>query len=152
MDNPREPGSLTRKLYEINRLPSMNTGGTVGTASWIFAASRLYLRRIGLVGMDYGYYSDTSIEMTQTYRELLGIMGADEIRDCFRSVQNPYNGETYYTDPTYEWYRRNFFDLYQVYLSRKLGVTLNCTEGGILFSDELDSISLDHFLMHFTEE
>jgi len=146
MDNPHEVGSLTRTLHEINGLPSMNTGGTVGTAAWLFAASRLHVRRIGLVGMDYGYYNETPKEMTQTYLELKEFLASSDISGCFPDVHNPYDGETYFTDPTYEWYRRNFFDLYNVYLRKDMGVTVNCTEGGALFSENLDCISLDKFL------
>lgn len=33
VDDPRSPDSVTRQLHGINRLPCMNTGGTVGTAA-----------------------------------------------------------------------------------------------------------------------
>ncbi len=39
MDDPTQTGSLTRRLYEMNKLPCMNTGGNVGTTAWIFANS-----------------------------------------------------------------------------------------------------------------
>lgn len=39
VDDPKTPDSLTKKLHSINKLPYINTGGTVGIAAWVFASS-----------------------------------------------------------------------------------------------------------------
>ncbi len=145
VDDPRAPGSLTRALREINGLPCMNTGGTVGTAAWVFAASILGLPRIALVGFDYGYYADTPIEKTQTYYELVALLGdVEKARRCFLDICHPTSGEVYYTDPTYFWYRRNLLELLQ---QAPDGVrTVNCTEGGTIFGESIPCASLDAFL------
>ena len=51
VDNPEEPDSLTRKMVEETKLPAMNTGGTVGTAAWVFALTQLKIPKIAVVGM-----------------------------------------------------------------------------------------------------
>ncbi len=143
MDNPAKHGSLTRKLYAMNKLPCMNTGGNVGTTAWVFANSILKLPHIALTGMDLGYYRDTPFEMTQTYYELLHHIGdAGDIRQCFKEYEFPLTKERYYTDPTYYWYRKNILEL----LVNGSSKTVNCTEGGTLFSEQLPCASLDGFL------
>lgn len=143
VDSPRAANSITRALFELNRLPSLNTGGNVGTASWVFAAVALKIPRIGLVGVDLGYYRDTPREQTQTYHELLAHLGGPErIEECFVELAWPLTGEVFYTDPTYYWYRRNFLDLATKVSAR----TINCTEGGVLFGEGVACATLDDFL------
>lgn len=143
VDDPRGEVSLTRQLFEINRAPCLNTGGNVGTASWVFAATTLKLPAIALAGMDMGYYPDTPYEKTQLYHEYVSHLDDPEaIDECFHWVRFPLDGERYYTDPTYYWYGRNFLELLEKTSSR----TYNCTEAGTLVGDRLECVSLDTFL------
>lgn len=143
VDDPRSESSLTRRLFAINGLPCMNTGGNVGSAAWVFAHSILKLPRIGLVGMDLGYYADTPITMTQTYYELAVHLGGEEgIENCFQTFVFPQTGEAFYTDPTYFWYRKNLLQL----MEQSRSQTFNCTEGGTLFGDRVTCVSLGDFL------
>ena len=144
VDNPNDPNSLTRKFYNIKKLPCFNTGGTVGTAAWVFASSILKTKEIGLLGMDLGYYKDTPYEMTQTYYELIKHLNTSEnIEECFQEFTFPLNGEKYYTDPTYYWYRRNFLQLLN---QAKYSKSFNCTEGGTLFGPDIECQTLLDFL------
>lgn len=142
VDDPHPANSLTRQLYEMNRLPCLNTGGTVGTAEWLFASTLLKIPCIGLVGMDFGYYSDTPKENTQTYFELVEhLNGRMNLDDCFMEFEFPLTRQKFYTDPTYFWYRRNFFDL-----AKKVSAkTYNCTEGGTLVGDGIECLRLEEF-------
>ncbi len=144
VDNPRDPTSLTRQMYELNRLPCMNTGGTVGNAAWVFASTRLKIPRIALVGMAFGYYGDTPYQHTQTYYELLERLGSkDVVEEFFIENTFPLTGQKFYTDPTYFWYRSNLLEL----LDQVTGVeTYNCTEGGTLVDERVPCLSLDEFL------
>lgn len=144
VDDPEGPSSLSKRLYQFNKLPCMNTGGTVGTAAWVFAASRLNIPHVAVVGMDYGYYATTPFKKTQTYYELIDRLGTEEgIERFFTEATFPLTGEKFYTDPTYFWYRKNFLEL--VRLSPKTS-TYNCTEGGTLIDESISCISLDTFL------
>ncbi len=146
VDNPQGAGSLTRKLFDINHAPCLNTGGNVGTAAWVFASTTLKLPTVSLVGMDLGYYSDTPYNATQLYYEYLHHLGDDEnIEDCFCWVQFPLDGEMYYTDPTYSWYAQNFAEL----LEKTTSTTYNCTEGGALVTDRLECTNLDSYLKKY---
>lgn len=143
VDDPRRDGSTTREIYDINKFPCMNTGGTVGTAAWVFAYSILRIPHIAVTGMDLGYYHDTPLTKTQTYYELISHLGsAEEIEKCFVEFIFPLTGEKFYTDPTYFWYRKNFLEL----LERAQCQTYNCTEGGTLFGEGVECTSLEKFL------
>lgn len=142
VDDPQAPGSITRALYDINGLPGLNTGGNVGSAGWVFAATRLKVPRVGLVGMDLGYYADLPRTMTQTYYELVKHVGADADMDrYFTEFTFPLTQEKFYTDPVYFWYRKNLLQL----LEKSPCETFNCTEGGTLVSDGLRCLPLEEF-------
>jgi hypothetical protein len=143
VDDPNCEESLTRQMHKINGLPCINTGGTVGTAAWVFAATFLRLPSIGVLGMDFGYPADRPLRETQTYFELADRLGTDEgIEKYFAEFTFPLTGEKFYTDPTYFWYRQSFLDLLP---KAKETVTVNCTEGGTLV-DGIACVPLEAFL------
>jgi hypothetical protein len=146
MDDPNSDDSMTRKLYNINKLPCFNTGGTVGTAAWVFASSILKITDIAVIGMDLGYYKDTPITMTQTYYELIKHRGLENIENCFTYFKYPETGEEFYTDPTYFWYRRNLLQLLEKAIQTK---TYNCSGGGTLFGENIKCMSIESFLNKF---
>lgn len=149
IDNPNNEDSLTRKLYDITKAPAMNTGGNVGTASWVFAASKLNIGNIAVTGMDLGYYADLPYEKSQVYYELANHIGGTEgIEKYFKHFTFPLTGEKYYTDPCYYWYRNNFLDLLKI----MPGKTVNCTGGGVLYSDNLECLHLDDFIAQQEKE
>lgn len=144
VDDPNDEGSMTRMLHGINRLPCMNTGGTVGTAAWVFAKTRLKVPSLAVIGMDLGYHGDTPYEMTQLWHELnLQIEKYEgEIEDFFMPVSFPLNDKPYYTDPTYFWYRRNLLQL----MEQAGGITYNCSEGGTLVGPHVECIPFADYL------
>lgn len=144
VDDPRKPGSITKSIYDACPLPCLTTGGTIGTAAWAFAVQFLKPRLLAVAGMDFGYYSDTPMAMTQTYYELLAMVDGDSerVKDFFTWLEFPLTGEKFMTDPTYFWYRKNFLHLLKLAPMR----TLNCTEGGTLHGDNVDCVTLDEFL------
>lgn len=146
VDDPKNESSITRQLFNLNRLPCMNTGGTVGTAAWVFADAILKMPVIAVVGMDLGYPAETPLEMTQTYYELKShVEDESSFESLFPKFTFPLTGCAYYTDPTYFWYRKNFLELLEQASSR----TVNCSEGGTLFGPQLECERLDSFLEQY---
>jgi hypothetical protein len=140
------PGSLSRRLWEMNGLPCLNGGGNVGSAAWVLTHAVLGKRQIGLVGMDFGYAPGTPYEKTQYYPELVQLLG-DRFAEAYTQVPNPYVGETWFCDPAYLWFRDVFLST-----AREADCeTFNCTEGGILFGDGIDFVPLDEFLTRTDE-
>lgn len=142
VDAPDSPESLTRAIVKATRLPAMNTGGTVGTAAWVFAHTVLKIPRIAVVGMDLGYYkADTSYAQTQTFYSIRDQVGAGALEDFFPEFTYPGKDDVFYTDPTYYWYRMNLLDLI-----RAAKATLyNCTGGGTLFGDGVQCLEIEDF-------
>ena len=142
VDNPEKEESLTRSIVRLTRLPAMNTGGTVGTAAWVFALTVLKIPKIAVVGMDLGYYkADTSYQLTQTYHALKATVGEENLHEFFPEFTFPCTGEIFYTDPTYYWYRANLFDL----ISVSKTTLYNCTGGGTLFGAGVECVEIEDF-------
>lgn len=134
--------SATGRIHALNGLPCLNAGGNVGSACWVFAHAVLGKRRVGLVGMDFGYYADTPFAQTQYYREILGLVGPDRLEEVYVRVMNPHVGQEFYTDPAYLWYRDAFLEMAE----QAECETYNCTGGGILFGPQIQWATLAEFL------
>ena len=143
VDNPDQPDSLTRELVEATKLPAMNTGGTVGTAAWVFALTTLKVPKIAVVGMDLGYYfADTSHLQTQSYYILKNLVGEKNMHEYYPEFVYPATGERFYTDPTYYWYRNNMLAL----LSSSGSTVYNCTGGGTLIGPGVECLEIEEFI------
>ncbi len=140
-DDYDQPASLTRQVHAMNGLPCLNAGGNVGTACWVFAHAVLGKTRVGLVGMDFGYYGETPYADTQYYREIVDLVGEARLHEVFVRVTNP-DDEDFYTDPAYLWYRNSFLEMAQSADCE----THNCTGGGILFGKGIEWSSLGAFV------
>jgi hypothetical protein len=140
-DDYERPDSISRRLWEKNRLPCLNGGGNVGTAAWVLTHAVLGKRRIGLVGIDLGYAPGTPYEKTQYYPELVAMLG-DRHAEAFIHTLNPATGEIWFADPAYHWFRGVFLEM----IAEADAETVNCTEGGLLFGPGLRHASLETFL------
>ncbi len=140
-DDYDDPGSVTRRVFELTKVPCMVTGGNTGAAAWVLVTVVLGYREVALVGMDLSYHPKTPTMQTQYYVELRDMLG-DDVERAYVHVENPHLGETWYTDPTYWWYRQTFLEL----AGQSQATTYNCTEGGILFGEAVCWMGLDEFL------
>ncbi|MBI4056636.1 MAG: hypothetical protein HY399_03715 [Elusimicrobia bacterium] len=141
-DDYEQTGSVTKRLFESNGIPCMVTGGNVGTSAWIFAHSVLKRKHVALLGMDLGYAPGTPLRNTQYYYEICNLLGESRAGEAYIQIHNPHLGETWFTDPTYYWYRQVFLEL----SAQTDCQTYNCTEGGTLFAEHIPFIPLQKFL------
>jgi hypothetical protein len=141
-DDPDLPGSVSRRLFEMNGMPCINAGGNVGSASWMIAHAVLGKRSVALVGFDFSYYADTPHSRTQYYREAVDLVGEANLDDVFIWVHNPHLDQWFYTDPAYMWYRTALLDMARDAECE----TVNCTEGGIVFGESVRFAPLASFL------
>ena len=135
--------SYTRRAWNMNHVPCMVGGGNVGTAAWVFAHSVLRKKHVGLIGMDFAYPLGTPVFNTQRYYELHDFFGKAHAADGLIAIMNPHLGETWLTDPTYDWYRQSFQELVKIADC----LTYNCTEGGLIFGEGIHWKSLEEFLL-----
>tara|TARA_B100000686_G_scaffold348892_1_gene441054 strand:+ start:89 stop:1123 length:1035 start_codon:yes stop_codon:yes gene_type:complete len=145
IDNPDIESSLTAKLQRDNNLPSVNAGGNVGTASWLFADAVLEKEHVALTGVDFSYYDGTPYINTQYYYEAINLVGKENLDALFVRIDNPYTNTTFFTDPAYLWYRECFLEM----AKDADCTTYNCTEGGILFGENIETIPFRSFLERF---
>ena len=141
-DDPDEVGSITRTLQKDNGLPCLSAGGNVGAAAWMMANAVWNKQRIAVTGMDFGYYAETPYKNTQYYHEALSLVGEENLDDLYMKVYNPYLEKWFYTDPAYMWYRECFLQM----ADHASCQTFNCTEGGILFGENITFSNLSSFL------
>ncbi len=141
-DDPNQENSVTRTLQTENSLPCVNAGGNVGSAAWMMANAVLNKHRIAVTGMDFGYYAETPYRNTQYYYEALMLVGEEHLDEIYMHIHNPYLDQWFYTDPAYLWYRECFLQM----AAHANCQTFNCTEGGILFGDNIHFIKLAEFL------
>ena len=142
LDDTKKKNSLSKKIFRINKLPLINTGGNVGSAAWMIADQVFGFEDIVLLGMDYAYYLDTPISNTQYFDAIEKIAkNKIELRKFYRKILNPHIKKSFYTDHVYLWYRKNFFEMINNTQSR----TINCTQAGVLFNKKIMWTSLKKF-------
>lgn len=142
LDDPDKDGSVTRDLYRMNKLPCMNAGGNVGTAAWMIAHAVLGKKHVALTGVDFSYYDGTPFTATQYYYDAVELVGEENLDRIFMRVHNPYIDKWFYTDPAYMWYR----DIFMEMAADAECKTYNCTQGGILFGENIEFTPLAEFL------
>ncbi|MBI2470418.1 MAG: DUF115 domain-containing protein [Planctomycetes bacterium] len=140
-DDFEKEDSISRQIYETNKVPCMVTGGNVGGSAWVFVYAVLESPEIILVGLDNSYPPGATVVNTQYFEYLKGIFPEEPEKGLCR-VYNPYLKETWTTDPAYSWYN----DIFLYMLSHSKSNTYNCTEGGILFGDGIEFIPLNEGL------
>jgi hypothetical protein len=145
-DDPDLPDSKTAALFRANRLPCINAGGNVGTAGYMIGHAVLEKSDVAVTGMDLSYYAETPYLNTQYYRDLVDIVGEENLDSVFIRIHNPYLQAWFYTDPAYYWFREAFLEL----AADADCVTHNCTEGGILFGGNVRFEPLSAFLQGAT--
>ena len=145
LDDDDIKGSLSKKLYKINNLPLINSGGNVGSACWMIASNVLGCKNIAMIGMDFSYYENTKLEQTQYYGILKENFGKKYIEKFYKKIFNPIYKKYLYTDYVYNWYKNIFLDM----ISDTKSNTFNCTEGGILFGKNIRNMKLKDFLKKY---
>lgn len=141
-DDPDDQNGMTHQIQSMNNLPCVNAGGNVGTACWMMAHAVLDKKHVALTGVDFSYYDGTPFKSTQYYYEAVDLVGEENLDSIFMRIFNPHTNTWFYTDPAYRWYREIFLDMAKDADCK----TYNCTEGGILFGDNIDFVPLNQFL------
>ena len=141
LDDPDKKNSTTKKIYNINKLPIINTGGNVGSTAWMLAESLFGCKKIGMLGMDFAYYLDTPVESTQYYDRLIKFVDKKNLKKFYSKVYNPKIKKYFYTDYVYSWYLKCFLEMVKYTKS----ITYNCTCGGIIFGKSIKWTTLKKF-------
>jgi len=156
-DDWRQNESWTRLQVLLSRtekfdrgVPRAQAGGNAGAFAWITAMSILKRSPVALIGIDLGYPEETPLEKTQYYSSVFRIANGDVslIKRSYKHFYHPVFKKKAYADHVFYHYREAFIEMqlevpawYRLY-----GGTINCTEGGTLFSPEIKSMMFKEFL------
>ena len=151
-----------RKLESINKImnlmtksdenpkgfPGLQTGGNIGTFSWVFSWAILGKSPTALIGLNLGYLGDTKIEDTQHYDELLKVCDSPaDVEKRYKKIHNSELNCDVLLDPVFDYYREAFLDL--VKRTPSWTKTINSTEGGSLFGPGIENIPFSEFLSKY---
>ena len=145
LDDENSKSSLTKKIYNINKFPLINTGGNVGTSSWNITDTVLNSSYNALVGFDFSYYINLPIKSTQYYDSLNYHFGKKGLKNFYKKIYNPHIKKYFYTDHVYHWYKNCLIEMLEFSENK----TFNCTGGGILFEGKIFWSSLKNFCKSF---
>tara|TARA_B100001248_G_C27390536_1_gene462132 strand:- start:1616 stop:2569 length:954 start_codon:yes stop_codon:yes gene_type:complete len=142
LDDTKKKNSLSKKIFKLNKLPLINTGGNVGSASWMIADQVFNSKKILLLGMDYSYYLNTPLRATQYYDAIDKITKSNkEKKKFYKTIYNPFVKKSFYTDHVYLWYKKILLEM----IENTSSITVNCSGAGILFGKKIQWTSLRNF-------
>ncbi len=128
---------------------SINSGGNVGTTSYIITALIFGCRPIGLMGLEFAWSDETPYNDTQYFKELQRVIGfrhPERISKFFKRIQNRRDGRTYIADPVYYSYMLMFREIWGKLPQELRRQTYNLTRQGILTAPGLKTVSAEEFV------
>jgi len=141
-------GVMTRSKNHEKGLPAIQTGGNVGTSSWVFAWSVLKSKTVCLLGLDQGYLEETDIESIDYHKFPKEIFeNKDIFEKAFPLIYNPEFDCKCRQDPIFQYYSNAFKEFIDT-VSDKV-TTYNATEGGALFGKNIHCIKFKEFLLNY---
>lgn len=146
---PRSPLSLDPEKFYVDGVPSVATGGNVGTTSTIIALQILGMKPLGLMGLEFAWSDETPFADTQYFDLILKAVGGDFKRAFahFKREVNPRDGKTYVADPWYYSYCQMFKEYWKGFPPVWRTNTFNLTKEGILAGPDTPKfLDVDQFL------
>ncbi len=148
IDNPKTRNSITKYLRFMTRKPNLNTTGNVGGFGVIFA---YYLKcnPISMIGLNLGYPVETPLAETYSYiniKQAYPDMSDEDIYATFyQECTHPFFGTKSFTEPIFQYYKEGLIDAAH-YMDTEGYKLINCTEGGIIFEEPIESMWFRDFL------
>ena len=142
---------IIRALNDNNGFPAIQTGANVGTSSWFIAWKILGIKNIGLIGINHGWETDDPLEKIISHgfeSDSKTIKPNEENNQKFiKKLYNPDFDCYCLQDPIYQFYAESFKE----FISRSPSWvnTINCTEGGAIFGNRIQSSKFIEFLKKF---
>jgi len=142
-------GIITRAKNHEKGLSAIQTGGNVGTSSWVISWSILKCSPVALIGIDHGYPDDMSWEEIDKIHKLPE--GIDKTSPMFKKaypiVYNPEFKTNCKQDPIFQYYSNALKEF--IPRALKWVKTVNATEGGAIFGEGIECMTFKNFLKKF---
>ena len=144
-------GIMTRSKNHEKGLPAIQTGGNVGTSSWVISWSILKSKIVCLLGLDQGYSEDTDLTSINYHNFPKEIFKqGDAFEKAFPLIYNPEFDCKCRQDPIFQYYCNALKEFIDV-ASKKI-TTYNATEGGALFGKNIHCIKFKDFLLNYENQ
>lgn len=138
-------GTMTRSKNHEKGLPAIQTGGNVGTSSWVIAWSILKSNIVCLLGLDQGFPEETDLKTISYHKFPEEIYKhGNAFEKAFPLIYNPEFDCKCRQDPIFQYYSNALKDFINTASSRV--TTYNATEGGALFGKNIHCIKFKEFL------
>ena len=137
---------MTKSPKNPKGSPAIACGGNCGAAAWVLTHSLLRRSPIALIGIDLGYPEGTPLTETGYYSCYMQSAGGDSglAIGQYKKIFNPYFKCYAYVDKVFENYRKTWLSMAQ--RTELWARTCNCTEGGTLFGDRIESLPFKDWL------
>lgn len=144
---------MIRAKNNSHRLPAIQTGGNVGTASWFIAWQILKCSTVALIGINHGWEEDSSWETIifhGTNREISeGVdRNSPTFKKLFKKIHNPDFNCNCIVDPLFQFYSEALKEF--ILRSPDWLTTINATEGGSIFGERIKSMKFSDFLKKYS--
>jgi len=140
---------MVRAKNHSKGLPAIQTGGNVGTSAWFIAWRILKCKKIGLIGIDHSWNENDSWEKIvshghDTPNQVKIDPDSELSKKLFPKIYNPDFNCNCILDPIFQYYSSALKEFIQ--RSPKWLKTINATEGGCIFGENITSMTLKSFL------
>jgi len=138
-------GLMTKTKTNPRGLPAIQTGGNVGTSAWIVGWNILKHTHVGLIGIDHGYYSDERSSDDHILPD--GDINSSKFKKAYPKIHNPIYNVTCIQDPIFQYYSNALKEF--ILKASKYVKTINATEGGTIFGNGIECVTLKNFIKNF---
>jgi hypothetical protein len=139
-------GAMTKTKNHQKGLPAIQTGGNVGTSSWIISWSILKCSPTVLIGIDHGYPAEMSWEEIGKYHKIPGDVSkdSDAFKKAYPTIYNPVFDCYVKQDPIFQYYSNALKEF--IPKAPSWVQTINATGGGAIFGDGINCMKFEDFL------
>jgi len=142
-------GIMSKTKNHAKGFPAIQTGGNVGTSSWILAWSVLKSSPVGLIGIDHGYTNDMSWVAISEQHKIPDDIDKNSMafKKAYPIVYNPDFNTYCKQDPLFVYYSnalKEFIPKAPTWVK-----TINATEGGAIFGKGIHCMKFHEFLRKY---
>jgi hypothetical protein len=143
---------MVRAKNSINGLPGIQTGGNIGTSSWFIGWQILKCQVIALIGIDHSWSENDPWEKIISHgydhpNDVVIDQDSPISKRLFPKIYNPFFNCSCILDPIFQYYSSALKE----FISRSPSwlTTINATEGGCIFGDRIQCVTLKQFLKDY---
>jgi len=144
---------MVRAKNHPRGLPAIQTGGNAGTSAWFISWKILKCSTVALVGINHGWQEDDSWDSILSHDDMFNISKINRespaFKKLFLKLYNPEFKCYCILDPLFQYYSKALKE----FISRSSDSvnTINATEGGSIFGENITCMTLKKFLNSYAK-